>query len=591
MFYVPHRGSAMRCVSVAVVLLCVLFILSGPVQAQVSFFQPPTFTGSGNQFVADFNGDGKPDILTSDGTMNLGNGDGTFKLGTPVSVSSSSVLAVADFNGDGKPDVLQQGTGTLLVLLGNGDGTFQPPISTNSGASLTVVAAADLNGDGNADVVGVFNGALLVYLSKGDGTFAPGVAYNLGTSSSPTIILSNDFNGDGKADVAVIVPGQVVVLLGNGDGTFQAPKASACVSLPFAAVAGDFNGDGKIDLVVSTSGQDPTNSNVAIQIGNGDGTFQSPTNIAGAGWEPLIAAADLNGDGKLDLVVATDGILARANNLVTIYLGNGDGTFSTTYNYYPSLQGQPRIFQGLAIGDFNLDGKPDIAANNAIFLGNGNGTFQAWPAVPAGGAVSVVGDFDKNGSSDLAVVLGPAAYYEVPNEVNILLNDGTGSFFVAYEYGISQSLDDTAVATADVNGDGNLDLLIAGMSYPNPGGWYLTVLLGNGDGSFGTPAVYSFSNNLSTGNIVVGDFNNDHKLDIAVPDTDGTLAVLLGNGDGTFGLPIEVFDGQPNPNGPNTIVAADFNGDGNLDLAVASTSGLAVLLGKGDGTFQAAAFP
>jgi hypothetical protein len=129
--------------SLALAFLGVVVILfSGQVQAQVSFFEPPTYSGVGDVFVADFDGDGKPDILTSDGTMNLGNGDGTFKLGTPV--SGSGVLAVADFNGDGKPDVLEQGTGTLLVMLGNGDGTFQAPISTASGANLLVVAAGDL---------------------------------------------------------------------------------------------------------------------------------------------------------------------------------------------------------------------------------------------------------------------------------------------------------------------------------------------------------------------------------------------------------------------------------------------------------------
>lgn len=108
------------------VTLLMFVVLSFPVQAQVSFFQPPTCSGWGTIFVADYNGDGKPDILTSDGTMNLGNGDGTFKLGTPVSVSSGPVLAVADFNGDGKPDVLEQGTGTLLVMLGNGDEPGRP---------------------------------------------------------------------------------------------------------------------------------------------------------------------------------------------------------------------------------------------------------------------------------------------------------------------------------------------------------------------------------------------------------------------------------------------------------------------------------
>lgn len=310
----------MKCVPLVVILLCILVILSGLVQAQVSFFQPRTFPDCpyGPLFVGDFNGDGKPDLLCAQGVLALGNGDGTFKAGSPF---SGVALAAADFNGDGKPDLLEetQNSDTFSVLLGNGDGTFQSPISTATGGTMGFLAAADLNGDGRADVVGVYGAVLYVFISKGDGTFKPGVTYALGISSaiSGTVSIA-DFNGDGKKDIALNISssgtnGQVLVLLGNGDGTLQAPKTSTGAPYqyePGKSIVGDFNGDGKLDLAVSDvcSGCSiPVY--VYVQLGNGDGTFQPPTGIFPSpspigtfGVIGTFAAADLNGDGKLDLV-------------------------------------------------------------------------------------------------------------------------------------------------------------------------------------------------------------------------------------------------------------------------------------------------
>ena len=140
------------------ITLAILNILVPVARSQVTFSTPPTWsTGTGSIFVADFNDDGRPDILSASGNLSLGNGNGTFKTGTTV---PGTTVAVADFNGDGKPDVLELGTGSLQVLLGNGGGTFQAPIVTNIAADLTVVATTDLNGDGKADVVGIFNNTL-----------------------------------------------------------------------------------------------------------------------------------------------------------------------------------------------------------------------------------------------------------------------------------------------------------------------------------------------------------------------------------------------------------------------------------------------
>ena len=561
----------------ASVRLLVILSLLGAIettlaQAQVSFFTPPTDAGSGPIFVADFNGDGKPDILASDGTLNLGNGDGTFTTGTPV---TGTPLAVADFNGDGKPDVLEQGTGTLLVLLGNGDGTFQPPISTNSGASLSSVIAGDVNGDGKADVLGLFNNNLVVYLSKGDGTFAAGVFYPVGnTGFSDEGITLGDFNGDGKVDVTVSlsgdnVLGQEVVLLGNGNGTFQSGKTSAGVYYPTSVVAGDFNNDGKLDLVIA--GQPSCNGSctpviTSILLGNGDGTFQTPTTIFSNNG--TLAAADLNGDGKLDLVLM--------NGVVQIYLGKGDGTFVNTHSYQP-LGGPP---QGLAVADFNLDGKPDVAAIGNILLGNGDGTFKGVSAVPVslpafGAPPIAVGDFDKDGAPDLAVLPTNGS-----NALYIFTNDGTGSLQSAHTYTLQQPC--YGIATADLNGDGNLDLIVTSVG-PNSQDWDYSVLLGNGDGSFQSPAFYPQNVPGQTPAIVIADFNNDHKPDFVVTAGD-QVAVSLGKGDGTFGSPAYFFAGG------NSIVSADFNGDGKLDLAVGGGA-LAILFGNGDGTFQPAVFP
>jgi hypothetical protein len=369
-------------------VLYLLFVLSLPIQAQVPFSVLLIFAGSGSVFVADFNADGKPDLLTSDGTMNLGNGDGIFIPGTNVTLPSGPVLAVGDFKGDGKPDILELGTNALMVLLGNGDGTFQKTaISTAIGNPPIRLAAADLNGDGKTDVVSVSNNTLLVYLSNGDGTFASGVSYTLGSTTSQGYVLLSfgDFNGDSKTDVVVTNPGPVstgqdpgqeIVLLGNGDGTFQTAKTSVGVINPLYSDAGDVNGDAKIDLAINECDL-VYGCTIYILLGNGDGTFQAPAEVV-SGTVPLsgtgaLAGADFNGDGKRDLIWGQrDGVLGTPN-LGEIYLSNGDGTFSNTSSYALNPLSTPSS-TGVAVADFNGDGKPDVAIGNTVLLGNGDGT-------------------------------------------------------------------------------------------------------------------------------------------------------------------------------------------------------------------------
>src|SRR5579872_528028 len=561
-----------QCGSSSLRLPMILFIagitLTAVASAQVTFFTPPTYTAAnGPIFVADFNGDGSWDILDSEGTLNLGNGNGTFRAGTRI---TGSPLAVADFNGDGVLDILEQGTGTLLVLLGNGDGTFQAPRTTNSGAgTLTAIAARDLNGDSSADVVGIYNNNLFVYISNGDGTFAAGVPVLTNSSLPSSTVTLGDFDGDGKIDIAVSLPGQEIVLLGNGNGTFQAGKTSAGVSGPMSAVAGYFNKNNNehLDLVVEGSA-------TSILLGNGDGTFQAPATVASntaSATSGSLAAGDLNGNGNPDLILLLSGV-------AEVFEGNGDGTFSVGKVYHPAVLGS---LAGVAVADFNSDGKMDLAAADTVMLGNGDGTLQAWPAVAVSASAIAVGNFDKNGAPEVAALTGSA--------VSILANDGTGALSLAHTYALQQQ--GMSIAVADINGDGNLDLVIA-ESNSSSANWSYSVLLGNGDGSFQAPAFYQQNVAPDGSTIVIADFNGDGKPDLAFPAGSGTVAVLLGDGNGTFGAPSYFYDG-----GANLIVSADFNGDGKADiagalpLAAGEFGPIAVLLGNGNGTFQAAGFP
>jgi hypothetical protein len=345
-----------------------------------------------------------------------------------------------------------------------------------------------------------------------------------------------DFNGDGKLDLAVDNPGSpgtVSMLLGNGDGTFQAPVNSAAGPGSHSLVVGDFNGDGKLDLAMGANGA------VTVLLGNGDGTFQAPIN-SDAGTDPTIkvavmwvAAGDFNRDGKLDLVVANKGTLANnfSDSSVLVLLGNGDGTFEAAAEYGPVVN--PYCVE---VGDFNGDGNLDLAVPNggapppynvggvSVLLGNGDGTFQSAVIYDGGtpcGLVAV-GDFNGDGKPDLAL-------FSPPDRVLLGNGDGTFQSAIPFQAGGYSSL----VAVADFNGDGKLDLAQANRANTqSPPGSTVSVLLGNGDGTFQNAVNYALGTDVDPLVLAVGDFNGDGKPDLAVADfpyelSSGGVAVLL----------------------------------------------------------------
>ncbi len=358
--------------------------------------------------VGDFNGDGSPDLVTANRFSNdvsvlLGNGNGTFQPAQNFAVADLPVsVAVGDFNGDGKLDIVTANgpslgpfpaVGTVSVLLGNGDGTFQKAqtftlpnvIANQAPQSALSVAVGDFNHDGKLDLavtaqasfhLGGFKGFIDVFLGQGDGTFKIASVTPI-NSSEPAGIALADFNGDGNLDVVTGSRGNYVsILLGQGDGTLRETNDPNVALFPsFSSVAvGDFNHDGIPDLVTAGGGNinGTFQEGVSVLLGNGNGTFQAPQILA-LGGEPLaLGVGDFNHDGNLDIVTADFN-----PNTVSVLLGNGKGTFQALFSF-------PLTFfpKALAVGDFNRDGFPDLAVPDgssnsvAVFINS-----ATWPAL------------------------------------------------------------------------------------------------------------------------------------------------------------------------------------------------------------------
>lgn len=358
-------------------------------------------------------------------------------------------VAVADVNGDGKMDLLVANTyfsNTIGVLLGNGDGSFQPAATYDSGGGFPVtIVPIDLNGDGRIDLVVanqtpcytcVGGGIVAVLLGNGDGTFQTAVTYDSGGEGfdnngiGPAELAVADVNGDGKPDIVVSNCGPkgvchasnrglVGVLLGKGNGTFQQVRTSPGVTRQGTGLAvADVNGDGKPDVIVtSTSCKLSSNCSlgtVGVLLGNGDGTFQTGMTYPWGGWTANgLAVGDFNGDGTPDIVVGgcDSGNCLAANGEVGILIGNGDGTFQKGIPY---KSGGGTFVDGLAVGDVDEDGKQDVVTVNFAFgmgtvgvlLGNGDGTFRQAVTFPTGGDGNysvAIQDVNGDGRPDLLV--------------------------------------------------------------------------------------------------------------------------------------------------------------------------------------------
>jgi hypothetical protein len=424
-----------------------------------TFADPVYYLGNPGA-LADVNGDGKLDLVLGGQqgvSVLLGQGDGTFatEVDSPGSVGMG-VDAVGDFNGDGKLDLVGSLSGWVGVLLGSGDGSFGPSTSSlPTAGSATSVALVDLDRDGRLDIVtSGGTGPVSTFLGKGDGTFAARADTAAGTGLGSLAL--GDLDGDGRLDIAGATGTTVSVLLGTSGGGFG-PAASyeTTAELVSALALGDVNGDGKLDIVTTNSrgaGHPIDKGTASVLLGTGNGQFGTHVDYAVGSDPGSVALGDVNGDGKLDIVVANIGYEGYLSSL-GVLLGTGDGTFAAQTEYGTA----GRTVTALALGDLNADGTLDVVTVNAsgsarVLLGNGDGTFSTVDCSvcsPAGNTSSVV-LVDVNGDSVLDIVTAG-------DVVTVLFGQGDGTF----PSGASYAAEAGAVALGDLNRDGRLDLVTA----------------------------------------------------------------------------------------------------------------------------------
>ncbi|CAF4017853.1 unnamed protein product, partial [Adineta steineri] len=564
-----------------------------------TFASPVSYsTGSGSQpqsiNIGDFNNDYKLDIVVANcQTANVavfkGNGDGTMQDEETYSTGSNSCphsVAVGNFNSDNRLDIVVSNfyTSVIGIFLGFTymTGIRENTYSTGTSPHPRTVALGDFNNDNQLDMTIAYYelNAIGVSLGQTFGNFPLNTIFSTGDLSYPTSVALDDLNNDNQVDIAVTNSGtnNVAILFGDGNGNFSSPEiySTGFGSIPQSLAINDFNNDRKPDIVVVNSGT----NNIFTFLKYDIGAFKKQiSHFTGTHSTPQsVSAGDFNNDGWIDFVVANSGI-----NTIGIFLGLGNGTFSSQVASYSTGIGsspQPTI-----VVDLNNDSYLDIVVANyysgniGVFLGYGHGNFSNQTTYATGsnsGPADVTfADLNKDNCLDIIVAL------ELSHNIGIFYGNGDGTFSNVSLYPTGTNSYPISVAIADFNEDNRLDIVVVNYATAN-----MCIFYGSINDTFSIQGNYSTGSGSHPDSVIVADFNNDHRLDIAVANS-GTdnIGIFFGNSNHTFSQQITLSTG--NNSAPSWIAAGDFNNDNQMDIVTANYGNgyLGVLLGCVNGTF------
>ncbi|UCG93061.1 MAG: VCBS repeat-containing protein [candidate division WOR-3 bacterium] len=544
----------------------------------------PTGNAPHSVIIGDFDSDNNFDLCvtnenTNDVSVYMGNGDGTFALATNYGVGTNPhALCTYDFNADGNLDLATaNGSDSVSILLGNGDGSFGVVVDYSADNDAMGVCGGDVNADGHVDlaVANFLSHTISILIGNGDGSFNAPVQHSVGTN--PRSVCAGDFDGDGYLDLAAVNQNSnnVSILLGGGDGGFGTATHYTVGSSPYSICTGDFNEDGNLDLATANS----ASNNISRLLGNGDGTFGSALNYTVGDTPTSISTSDFNGDGNLDLAVTNS-----VSNNVSLLLGNGNGTFDSATNY-PAGNSPFTVAAGDFDNDFDIDlTVTNNSTNNVSILLNES-------------ALLVINTDPTQHQLDASKSTDVATTFNI--EVDpITINDSTFIVFGAQSGPHPGAIDynsGTYTATLDPSADfidGEIVTALLTKEIQSTIGvflrgfaWNFTVeVTSPSDAVFGNPMNFSIGNEPR--GMYAADFDTDGDIDIASTSNPYSIAVILNNGDGTFSSPAyTTVQGDP-----IALYGADLDSDGDIDLASAhnepGTSHLVILKNNGSGAFS-----